>query len=54
MSTGEILIYQNTEGIIKLDVQLEQETDQMATLFRKSKPTVNEHILNIFEEKELN
>jgi hypothetical protein len=58
MDNGEILIYQNSEGSIKLDVRLEQETvwltiDQMATLFGKSKSTVNEHILNIFEEKEL-
>jgi hypothetical protein len=58
MHKGEILIYQNSEGSIKLDVRLEQETvwltiEQMATLFGKTKSTVNEHILNIFEEKEL-
>lgn len=58
MKTGEILIYQNSDGNIKIDVRLEDETvwltiDQMATLFGKSKSTVNEHILNIFDEKEL-
>lgn len=58
MDTGEILIYQNKEGGIKLDVRLEEETvwltiDQMATLFGKSRATINEHILNIFEENEL-
>lgn len=58
MGTGEILIYQNSEGDIKLDVRLEDETvwltiDQMASLFGKSRATVNEHILNIFDEKEL-
>lgn len=58
MDTGEILIYQNNEGDIKLDVRLEDETvwltlDQMATLFGKSRATVNEHILNVFEENEL-
>jgi len=58
MNTGEIIIYQNNEGNIKLDVRLEDETvwltiDHMATLFGKSRATVNEHILNIFEENEL-
>lgn len=59
MNTGEILIYQNQEGNIKIDVRLEEETvwltqDQMALLFGKAKSTINEHIKNIFEEGELN
>ncbi len=58
MGKGEILIYQNNEGDIKLDVRLEEETvwltqDQMAVLFGKSKSTINEHIKNIFSEGEL-
>jgi len=58
MNTGEILIYQNTEGNIKIDVRLEEETiwltqDQMSTLFGKAKSTINEHIKNIYEEQEL-
>jgi hypothetical protein len=58
MNTSEIFIYQNNEGDIKIDVRLEYETvwltiDQMAALWGKSKFTVNEHILNIFDEKEL-
>jgi hypothetical protein len=58
MNTGEILIYQNQEGNIKIDVRLEEETvwltqDQMAQLFGKAKSTINEHIKNIFEEREL-
>ena len=58
MNTGEIIIYQNTEGNIKIDVRLEEETvwltqDQMAQLFGKAKSTINEHILNIYAEKEL-
>jgi hypothetical protein len=58
MNTGEILIYQNSEGNIKLDVRLEQETvwltqDQIAVLFGKSKSTINEHIKNIYSEGEL-
>ncbi len=57
-SQGEILIYENTEGNIRIDVRLENETvwltiDQMATLFGKAKSTINEHILNVFAEKEL-
>ena len=59
MNTGEILIYQNQEGNIKIDVRLEEETvwltqDQMAVLYGKAKSTINEHIKNIFEEGELN
>jgi hypothetical protein len=59
MEKGEILIYQNQEGNIKIDVRLEEETvwltqDQMAVLFGKAKSTINEHIKNIFEEGELN
>ena len=58
MNTGEIIIYQNTEGNIKIDVRLEDETiwltqDQMATLFGKAKSTINEHIKNIYDEQEL-
>ncbi|MEC5166921.1 hypothetical protein RCH18_002670 [Flavobacterium sp. PL11] len=58
MDTGEILIYQNQEGSIKIDVRLEEETvwlsqAQMALLFSKAKSTINEHILNIYVENEL-
>jgi hypothetical protein len=59
MNTGEILIYQNPEGSIKVDVRLEEETvwltqDQMALLFGKGRSTITEHIGNIFKEGELN
>ena len=59
MEQGEIFIYQNPDGNIKIDVRLEEETvwlkqDQMAVLFGKAKSTINEHIKNIFEEGELN
>lgn len=55
---GEIIIYQNPEGNVKIDVRLEEETvwltqDQMALLFGKAKSTINEHIQNIFKEGEL-
>jgi len=58
MNTGEIIIYQNTEGNIKLDVRLEEETvwlsqAQIAILFGKGRTTVTEHIANIFKEGEL-
>jgi hypothetical protein len=55
---SDILIYQNSDGTIKIDVRLEEETvwltqDQMATLFGKAKSTINEHIKNIYDEQEL-
>lgn len=58
MNTGEILLYQNQDGNIKIDVQLEEETvwltqAQLCELFQKSKATVSEHLKNIFEEGEL-
>ncbi len=58
MNTGEILIYQNSEGSIKIDVRLEEETvwlsqAQMGMLFNKDKRTISEHISNIFKEGEL-
>lgn len=58
MNTGEILIYQNQEGSIKVDVRLEEETvwltqAQLCVLFQKSKATVSEHIKNIFTEGEI-
>ena len=58
MNTGEILIYQNQDGNIKIDVRLQEDTvwltqDQMAQLFGKAKSTINEHIKNVFEEGEL-
>jgi len=56
---SEIVIYQNQEGNIRIDVTVDGETvwltiDQMSELFQKSRSTINEHILNIYEEKELN
>jgi hypothetical protein len=55
---GEILIYQNQDGNIKIDVRLEDETvwltqAQLCELFQKSKATISEHIKNVFEEGEL-
>lgn len=58
MNTGEILLYQNQDGNIKIDVRLEEETvwltqDQMAQLFGKGRSTITEHIGNVFKEGEL-
>lgn len=58
MNNSEILIYQASDGKIKIDVRLEDETvwltqDHMAGLFGKAKSTINEHIKNIFAEGEL-
>lgn len=55
---GNIIIYQSENGIVRLDVRLEDKTvwltiDQMTELFGKSRSTINEHILHIYEEGEL-
>ena len=55
---NEILIYQNSEGNIKIDVRLEDETvwltqAQIADLFDKGRTTITEHIQNVFKEGEL-
>ncbi len=54
---SQILIYQSSEGNIKVDVHLEDETvwltqAQMAQLFDKGRSTVTEHISHIFKEGE--
>ncbi len=58
MNTGEIIIYQNREGSIKIDVRMEDESvwltqDQIAILFGKGRSTITEHIGNVFKEGEL-
>lgn len=57
-ANSQILLYQSVDGQTKIEVKLENETvwltqKQMADLFQKSAPTINEHIKNIFEEGEL-
>ena len=57
-SKGEIIIYRTKDKKIQLEVKLEQETiwlsqKQIADLFIKDIRTINEHIQNIFKEKEL-
>ena len=55
---SEVLLYQDRDGVIKVDVRLEDETvwltqAQICELFQKSKATISEHIKNVFEEGEL-
>lgn len=55
---GEIVLYKTTDGRLELDVKLEEETvwltpALMSKLFNKARPTILEHIKNIYEEEEL-
>ena len=55
---SEILIYQSSNGKVKLDVMLENETiwlsqKQLCELYGKSKSTISEHIKAIFDDEEL-
>ena len=55
---SKILIYQSGTGDIRLDVRLHDETvwltqRLMAELFQVSVKTVNEHLMNIYAEREL-
>ena len=57
-NTGEIAIYQTRDKRVRLEVKLEKETVwlsqiQMASLFGKAVPTINEHIKNTYKEGEL-
>jgi len=54
----EIVIYQSTDGKLKLEAQLQDETiwlsqAQIAELFGKGRSTITEHIQNIYAEEEL-
>ncbi len=55
---SQIVIYKDQNGHIKIDVRFDGNTvwltqDAMAELFDKSTSTINEHIQNIYTEKEL-
>ncbi|MCL2102393.1 MAG: virulence RhuM family protein, partial [Fibromonadales bacterium] len=55
----EIIIYQNQDGITKIDVRMNSETlwltqAQMVDLFQTSKQNISLHISNVFKEGELN
>ena len=55
---SDIVIYQDEEGVATLEVTLQDETlwlsqKQLAELFGVTTATINEHIKNIYKEKEL-
>ncbi len=55
---GQILLYQTPDGDSRIEVRLQGETvwlnlDQMAELFQRNKSTISRHIMNVFEEGEL-
>ncbi|WP_207705515.1 virulence RhuM family protein [Hathewaya massiliensis] len=55
---NSILIYQTEDGTTKVDVRLENETVWMtqkaiAELYQKNVRTINDHIINIYNEGEL-
>ena len=55
---SEIVLYTIEDGIIKINVQLENETvwltqKQMVELYKTEKSTVSEHIKNIYTDEEL-
>ena len=56
--SSEIILYQTEDGKTRISVRLENETVWLsqrliAELFQISVPTVNEHLKNIYDEKEL-
>lgn len=56
--TSEIIIFKTADEKVSVNVVMENETvwltqDQMVELFGKAKSTINEHIQNIYNEKEL-
>lgn len=55
---GEVILYKSQDGSIAIDVKLEGETVwlnpiQMAKLFDKARPTILEHIKNVYNEGEV-
>ena len=55
---SEIILYTTEEGIIKINVQLDNETvwltqKQLVELYQTAKSTVSEHIKNIYTDEEL-
>ena len=55
---SEFLIYQSEDGIVRLEVRLEDETvwltqQMMADLFQTTVPNISMHIKNIYDEGEL-
>ncbi len=58
-STGEIILYQSSDGETKIEVHMQNETvwltqPQMATLFQCERSVITKHLKNIFDSGELN
>lgn len=58
VNCSEIIIYRNGDDGIQIDVRLEGETvwlslQQMADLYQTTRRNINKHVLNIYEEGEL-
>lgn len=57
-NTGELVIYQTTDGQTKIDVKMVGENiwltqKEMAVLFGTNSPAINKHLKNIYYENEL-
>jgi len=57
-NTGEILFYQTEDETTKVQVRFENENvwltqSQIAEIFSKARNTITEHIINVFEEGEI-
>lgn len=57
-SSNSIVVYQSSDGIVQLDVQLADETvwltlNQLSLLFDRNKSVISRHISNIYSEGEL-
>lgn len=57
-TSGDIIIYKTEDGLIKIDVRVENETvwlsqQQMAELYDTTKQNISLHIKNIYNEDEL-
>ena len=55
---GEIILFQSNDGHTKIQVRFEEKgvwlsQKSMAELYQVSIKTVNEHLINIYEESEL-
>jgi hypothetical protein len=58
MKQNSIIIFKTEDEKVSVDVRFDNETvwltqEQMGLLFEKTKPTINEHIKNIYSENEL-
>lgn len=55
---GELVFYRSPDGMVRLEVQLAQDTvwltqQQMASLFQRERSVITKHIGNVFKEREL-